>query len=94
MIRILLAAAMVFMAAACGPQSEATADKAATEPSAQSPAKCKPEPPAEAMACTMEWRPVCGCDGVTYSNACSAKAAGVPEFTEGECAGKKRDTST
>lgn len=53
--------------------------------------KCEVSPPAEPLMCTMEWRPVCGCDGVTYSNACSAKAAGVPEFTEGECKGERLD---
>jgi hypothetical protein len=29
--------------------------------------------------------PVCGADGNQYDNACLAKAAGVEEFSEGEC---------
>jgi hypothetical protein len=35
--------------------------------------------------CTMEYKPVCGCDNKEYSNACVAKCAGVKTWTEGTC---------
>lgn len=35
--------------------------------------------------CTMDYRPVCGCDDRTYSNPCQAASAGVSVASEGEC---------
>lgn len=43
---------------------------------------CEPRP----MFCTDVYDPVCGCNGVTYSNSCEAEAAGMNIRSRGECA--------
>ncbi len=39
------------------------------------------------QACTAQYEPVCGCDGVTHSNACEAASAGTSVYAVGPCAG-------
>ena len=50
-------------------------------------------PNPEAM-CIMVYAPVCGADGVTYSNSCQATAACQLDATEGACGATGSSTTT
>tara|TARA_B110000046_G_scaffold153684_1_gene163322 strand:+ start:281 stop:511 length:231 start_codon:yes stop_codon:yes gene_type:complete len=47
-----------------------------------------PEPikePNAIVVCPAIDQPVCGSNGITYSNDCKAEVAGITEFATGEC---------
>ena len=48
---------------------------------ADAPGTCRIKP----EICTADYAPVCGCDGKTYGNKCSANAEGVSVSTTGAC---------
>ncbi len=36
-------------------------------------------------SCYEIYQPVCGCNGVTYSNDCMAECSGINDYTSGAC---------
>jgi hypothetical protein len=40
---------------------------------------------ARPTSCSKEWKPVCGCNRVTYGNACQAAMAGQDVYRDGTC---------
>jgi hypothetical protein len=51
------------------------------KPSCEEAGECAPRP----NACPDVYAPVCGCDGVTYENACTANQHGATVKSEGPC---------
>jgi hypothetical protein len=67
------------LASSAGCQRQAT-PTAATGTDCLDPSRANPN-----GMCTMEYDPVCGCNNITYANACVAKNAGLLSFKPGPC---------
>jgi hypothetical protein len=46
---------------------------------------CPKGPVDTGCICPLFYNPVCGCNNVTYDNACSAECDGIKNYTAGKC---------
>jgi Kazal-type serine protease inhibitor domain len=46
---------------------------------------CVEKPANPACNCPEIFKPVCGCNGVTYPNECTARCQNISQFKEGAC---------
>jgi hypothetical protein len=81
-----------FAASSCKKNNIVPADESATAETSIPPG-CKGKR-IYGVYCLDVYKPVCGCDGVTYSNSCYAYIAGVKSYTDGECGGGGGTTKT
>lgn len=54
-------------------------------PNKETPTSVLPPPPTKEIACITIFDPVCGSNGITYSNKCFAEKAGVGVISRGAC---------
>ena len=78
MKKYFLLAIFVSLASSCANRQEGPVDQQQS-PCVIDTSKLEPR------ICTMQYEPVCGCNGKTYGNACTAKGAGVQRIEPGTC---------